>query len=213
LWCAHRLAFYSSKDVRPLPPSQYILYFFSNLGSLGFLLIGIAAALGTIRFSGIIPRVSIVHDYFSTIGAHVGIPLIGLQFGVYAFPEQYSQLVAGVPWPLFYATVVCAVSLFVTSNGMMLFRGKEIHGVVIILLSNLLIIAAVYRYYVTQSAILTEALLGVLLLIISGTLVKDWGGLRRVDWFHYGLALSLLAFYRAQIILAELSVRTLPLKK
>ncbi|MBL8018068.1 MAG: hypothetical protein JNM27_00260 [Leptospirales bacterium] len=150
-------------------------------GAIAFLLTGAAAFAGVLRFS-VFPGIVPVHSTLSAMAGQVGIPLLGLSFAhaVFRVPVTTLQLeAAGVA-----LLAVCLVNRFVFPIP---FYATVIGGI-----GALIIIVAGVRSMVSVAGVL--AIGGAIVLIVAGLAIGSSGEiwkLRRVDLYHYALAISM----------------------
>lgn len=154
--------------------------------ALGFLLVGVAAGLGTIRFLNITPirrrnEVISVHSKLSWLATILGIPLIAAAFCIKYRKFNASQLhvisaMAGITFSILLPKIKDACTMLPSS----------------------LAIFSILLHCIDSGNMLGVA--GAALYAISSTLVGTSGhifGIQRVNVFHYCLVIGNIAFYNA----------------
>lgn len=149
---------------------------------LGAAILGAAAVLGTLRFSGVLPLPE-AHQALSMFGATVGLPLLGLAAlwprGVVATQTRYA-------WIFGVSAAVVAVLVVVVG-------GFKLWASICALLAVLTALIATARrregWGVAASALLMLGLLAFATKLQTGPLVPG-------DWLHIGLSLGLWAYVR-----------------
>ncbi|MEY4266791.1 MAG: hypothetical protein RIS90_1326 [Pseudomonadota bacterium] len=149
---------------------------------LGCLLLGSAAVLGTLRFSGLLPLPQL-HQFVSLLGAGVGLPLVALALvaptGAVASQRRYTWIFAVI------AAVFCVLLGVVA--------GLKLWGSVCAFASALAIAAVAAR---RRDRLALGA--GVCMVLAFATFAAQLsaGPLRPGEFLHIGLALAMLLLGR-----------------
>jgi hypothetical protein len=149
---------------------------------LGCLLLGSAAVLGTLRFSGVLALPQL-HQYFSMLGAGVGLPMLAIALiqpgSAVASQRRYAWIFAVI------AAVVCTLIVMVV-------QWKLWTSVCAIMAAlSILGYGAVHKRLLTASA----GLLMLVTLVAFAAKVQA-GGLLPGDILHIGLTVTLLQIGR-----------------
>jgi hypothetical protein len=149
---------------------------------LGCVLLGSAAVLGTLRFSGVLPLPQL-HQFVSLLGAGVGLPLLALTLvapdGAVASQRRYTWIFAVV------AAVLCVLIGVVA--------GIKLWGSVCAFASALIIAAVSSR---RRDLLALGA--GICMVLAFATFAAQFsaGPLRPGEFLHIGLALAMLLLGR-----------------
>lgn len=162
--------------------------------SLGCLLLGTAALLGTLRFSGVLPLPPL-HQFVSLLGAGVGLPLLALALlapaGVVATQPRFTWVFAVV------AAVLCVLLGVVA--------GIKLWGSVCAFVAALTIAAVAAR---RQDRLALGAGICMVLAFAAFAGQLSAGPLRPGEFLHIGLALALLLLGRWAAARPEASTKT-----
>ena len=149
---------------------------------LGCLLLGSAAVLGTLRFSGLLPLPQL-HQFVSLLGAGVGLPLLALALlapaGAVASQRRYTWIFAVI------AAVFCVLLGVVA--------GLKLWGSVCAFASALAIAAVAAR---RQDRLALGAGVCMVLAFAAFAAQLSAGPLRPGEFLHIGLALAMLLLGR-----------------
>jgi len=149
---------------------------------LGCLLLGSAAVLGTLRFSGLLALPQL-HQYFSMLGAGVGLPMLAIAL---------TQTGSAVASQRRYAWIFAVIAAVVCTLVVMVFQWK-LWASVCAILSALSILG----YGAARKRLLTAAI-GLLMLVtlVAFAAKAQAGGLLPGDILHIGLAVTLVMIGR-----------------
>ena len=148
----------------------------------GFILVALAALLGAIKFSGVESVIS-AHKQAALLAATVGMPMVG-----YAFLGLKSNALQAGSASLIAWFILLALSI-VLVNILSFIPYARIIAVVGLL--AIIIIAATFLSSSPRAAL--TAIAGALTIVLTGLAIGTKGelfGLKRVDLYHYGLALG-----------------------
>jgi len=152
----------------------------NSTAGIGFLLTGLAALFGTVRF-GLWPQIRIFHEFLSALAGNVGIPLIAVAFYHHSLPLPGLILVAVlVALTLLHIlfTVVISFPLYSTLIGSIAMLAIIVAGILVIGENTIVGI-----FSISGSA----------LIAVAGLVIKtegEWGSMKRVDLFHYALSVA-----------------------
>jgi lysylphosphatidylglycerol synthetase-like protein (DUF2156 family) len=147
------------------------------------MLLGTAATLGTLRFSGLLPLPAL-HQFASMLGAGVGLPLLAIAVSqpnsAVATQRRYAWIFAVV------AAVVCTVLVMVAQL-------KAWAAICAVMATLTIVISGISR---RQGV---TAIAGLLMLLALGAFAAklQFGALQPGDFLHIGLALGLLLLTRS----------------
>ncbi|MEZ4320979.1 MAG: hypothetical protein R3F61_26105 [Myxococcota bacterium] len=150
--------------------------------STGFLLIGIAAFIGAVRFS-INPELAELHGFVSDLATCTGLPLIGV---------QYLATCYGWPGPDGRMTTMGASVVGFAAFGLAF--PVPLYGTIVGAISMGLVIAGAIRCLPLHPARASRAIGGAVAFIVAGLAVGTQGTLGpflRVDVFHGILVLAI----------------------
>ncbi|XP_078607865.1 uncharacterized protein LOC144879886 [Branchiostoma floridae x Branchiostoma japonicum] len=158
----------------------------SPVGSAGFLVIGIAAGLGVLRFGQGSPSPSLVqaHQSLSWLANVLGAACISAAL--------HEKMVAGHNLWTDYRLVGAALLLAIHR-----FLPPKVSELATLLLSGISVVTAGILCGRNGD---TTGVTGAVLYAVSGLVIGVEGSflsIPRVDWFHYALALGNFAFYSA----------------
>jgi hypothetical protein len=153
----------------------------------GFALVGAAALLGVARYA-LLPELKPAHGIVSTMAGWVGMPLLGFAF-ILATWRAYSRRVQ-------IGVIFALVIMFVLFAYVVPFK---LYGTLIGGLAMVVVLASGIKDLSANRNFAFAAVVGSVLVIFVGLFVRgegEWGGVLRVNWYHYGLALAMgaLAF-------------------
>jgi hypothetical protein len=144
---------------------------------LGCLLLGSAAVLGTLRFSGVLPLPQL-HQYFSMLGAGVGLPLLAIAAtqptSAVASQRRFAWIFAVI------AAVVCTLLIYVA-------QFKLWPSICAIAAALALLTHGAMR----KQLLLASAGLLMLLTLLAFAAKVEAGSMQPGDILHMGLALTL----------------------
>ncbi|KAI8519708.1 hypothetical protein Bbelb_029650 [Branchiostoma belcheri] len=160
----------------------------SPVGSAGFLVIGVAAGLGVLRFGQGLPPAGLVraHQAVSWLANVLGTACISAALHKKMAPGGGHDL-----WTDY--RLVGAALLLVARQ----FLPLNLTELATLLLSGISVVSAGIVCGMNGS---TAGVAGAVLYAVSGLVIGDEGSflsIPRVDWFHYALALGNYAFYSA----------------
>jgi len=186
IFCCHALTHFGSVPfaaITLLHPSRLYACF-------AFIILGIAAALGVIRFTGvqwIVPS----HDFFSVLGRYLSVPLFGAvlyQIDAPSYREANGAFLIAIGvlllcFILFFLVLgnfieLSTLALGATSLGYLIYVGGKA-----VYLSNEL------THILGGACLVWGGLIYALAGLVIGVHGKIWG-VPRVDLFHYALAMG-----------------------
>jgi lysylphosphatidylglycerol synthetase-like protein (DUF2156 family) len=147
-------------------------------------ILGSAAALGTLRFSGLLPLPAL-HQFVSMLGAGVGLPLLGI---------AVSQPTSAVATQRRYAWIFAVVAAVICTVLVMVAQLKAWAAVCAVLSALTIVSAGISRRQGKTTAA------GLLILLALGAFAAkfQFGALQPGDFLHIGLALGLLLLMRSE---------------
>ncbi|MCE9597456.1 MAG: hypothetical protein K8S54_05760 [Spirochaetia bacterium] len=153
----------------------------SRYGAIGLGLVGLASLAGVFRFS-VLPQIAPLHSMLSGMAGQVGIPLLALSFlsAVFQIPSTDSKI------------LVLGGLLLIAFLFNRLVFSIPAYGIVIGGLAALAIVIAGVRALPGTAGLL--AIAGAIILIVAGLAIGSSGtmaGFKRVDLYHYVLAVSM----------------------
>jgi|GEM_PF-968834 len=152
----------------------------NGTAGIGFLLTGLAALFGTVRF-GLWPQVRVFHEFLSALAGNVGVPLIAVAFYHHSLP---------LPGLILIGSLVALTLLHILFTVIISF---PLYGIIIGSIAMLAIIVAGILVIWENIVAGIFSIAGSILIAVAGLLIKtegEWGSMRRVDIFHYALAVA-----------------------
>ncbi len=152
----------------------------NGTAGIGFLLTGLAALFGTVRF-GLWPQVRVFHEFLSALAGNVGVPLIAVAFYHHSLP---------LPGLILIGSLVALTLLHILFTVIISF---PLYGIIIGSIAMLAIIVAGILVIWENTVAGIFSIAGSILIAVAGLLIKtegEWGSMRRVDIFHYALAVA-----------------------
>ena len=160
-------------------------------GAMGFVIIGTAATLGTIKFALDSPQEGIVswHKFFSWLATVIGLPLLAS-----AYHRQNSILIMA------NAHVASGLAIIILKN----YLTEKAVSMATEAVSTAAVVSIGLLNVVQFNA---HGIIGAVIYAVTGLVIGtegDWNGIPRVDLFHYALVLGNIA------LMMGLSVEPVP---
>lgn len=166
--------------------------------SIAFLLIGIAASFGVLRFARVASAIA-PHEFFTNLALFLSTPLLGLCAYTYLPLTTFNLSKHDF---LFFGFLFLLFNFFVFYG--LMSSSKQLYTLVTGALAMLAIIYLGILYIVKNPAYTIDGkylIAGSVLYILSGTVIGStghyFGLIPRVDIFHYALAIANLLIARA----------------